>query len=116
MDEKIEKAFDVANYMATLSNQRRLILEEFNQKTVYYINGATFKLNPGLINFTKLVIDRGHTTDMAFIDANNFPVMIEDVNSFYNDIVSTYFEAVNEYAAKFAELKNKRNIKDMVSL
>lgn len=116
MDEKIEKAFDVANYMATLSNQRRLILEEFNQKIVYYINGATFKLNPELINFTKLVIDQGYVGDVAFIDANNFPVIIEDVNSFYHDIVNTYFEAVNEYAAKFAELKNKRNVKDMVSL
>ena len=31
MDERIEKAFGVANYMATLSNQRRIILEEFNQ-------------------------------------------------------------------------------------
>ena len=53
MDEKIEKAFAVANYMVTLSNQRRLILEEFNQKTIYYTNGATFKVTPELINFTK---------------------------------------------------------------
>ena len=32
MDEKLEKAFGVANYMATLSNQRRIILEEFKQQ------------------------------------------------------------------------------------
>lgn len=115
MNEVIEKAFDVANYMATLSNQRRLILEEFNQKTVYYINGATFKLNPELINFTKLVIDQGYIGDVAFIDANNFPVIIEDVQKFYKDIINTYFEALNEYAVKYAEIKNKRNIKDMVS-
>lgn len=38
MDERIEKAFQVANYMATLSNQRRIILEEFNQRTVHYVN------------------------------------------------------------------------------
>ena len=116
MDEKIEKAFDVANYMATLSNQRRLILEEFNQKTIFYINGATFKLNPELINFTKLVLDQGHDSDVAFIDANNFPVIIEDVQKFYNEIVNSYFEAVNSYAAKFAEIRNKRNVKDIVSL
>ena len=57
MDERIEKAFAVANYMATLSNQRRIILEEFNQKLVYYANGGTFKISPELINFTKSVID-----------------------------------------------------------
>lgn len=114
MNEVIEKAFDVANYMATLSNQRRLILEEFNQKTIFYINGATFKLNPELITFTKLVLDQGFT-DVAFIDANNFPVIIEDVEKFYNDIVTTYFESLNDYAVKYADLKNKRNINDMVS-
>ena len=31
MDEKLEKAFGVANYMATLTNQKRIIKEEFDQ-------------------------------------------------------------------------------------
>lgn len=116
MDEKLEKAFDVANYIATLSNQRRIILEEFNQKTVYYINGATFKINRELISFVYLMISAGHVEDVAFIDANNFPVVINDVNAFYADIVDVYFNAVNEYAARFAEIKNKRKIEDIVSL
>ena len=54
MDERIEKAFNVANYMATLSNQRRIILEEFEQKLVYYVNGGTFKITPELISFVKM--------------------------------------------------------------
>jgi hypothetical protein len=32
MDEKLEKAFGVANYMATLTAQKNIIKEEFNQK------------------------------------------------------------------------------------
>ncbi len=79
MDERIEKAFNVANYMATLSNQRRIILEEFNQKLVYYQNGGTFKVCPSLITFTKQVLDMGHETDVPFIDENNFPILISDV-------------------------------------
>ena len=70
MDERVEKAFGVANHMATLSNQRRIILEEFNQKTIYYTNGATFKITPELINFTKTVLDLGYTEDVAFLDSN----------------------------------------------
>lgn len=116
MDEKIEKAFDVANYMATLSNRRRVILEEFSQKTVYYINGGTFKITPELINFTNLMIERGFVEDAAFIDSNNFPIVINNVQEFYDNIVNSYFESVNEYAARFAELKNKRKIEDIVSL
>jgi hypothetical protein len=116
MDEKIEKAFQVANYMATLSNQRRIILEEYAQKLVYYINGATFNVDYNLINFAKNLIDLEHTEDIAFVDANNQPVIIADVQDFLDNIVSVYFEAVNEYHTKFAEIKRKRNVKDLVDL
>jgi len=116
MDERIEKAFAVANYMATLSNQRRIILEEYNQKLVYYINGASFNITPELINFTKTVLDLEYTEDVAFVDANKFPVIINDVRKFFEDIVSIFFESTNSYAAKFAEIKSKRKIADIVDL
>lgn len=116
MDERIEKAFTVANHMATLSNQRRIILEEFNQKRVYYFNGGTFQITPELINFTKTTLDLGHTTDVAFIDANNFPVVVADVQTFFDNIVGIYFEVLNEYSAKFTEIKTKRKIADIVEL
>lgn len=116
MDERIEKALVVANYTATLSNQRRIILEELNQKLVYYINGGTFKISPDLINFTKLTLDLGHTEDVAFIDSNNYPVVIKDVQGFFDSIVAIYFEKVNEYSAKFTEIKSKRKISDIVEL
>jgi len=116
MDERIEKAFAVANYMSTLSNQRRIILEEYNQKLVYYVNGATFKISLELINFTKTVLDIGYTDDVAFVDSNNFPVVIADVKKFFDDITSIYFEATNNYAAKYAEMKSKRKVADIVKL
>lgn len=116
MDERIEKAFQVANYMATLSNQRRIITEEFNQRIIYYTNGGTFKITPELISFTKTVLELGHTEDVAFVDSNNFPVLINDVQAFFDNIVVLYFESVNEYAAKIAEIKSKRKIGDIVDL
>jgi hypothetical protein len=116
MDERIEKAFAVANYMATLSNQRRVILEEYNQKLVYYTNGATFKISPELINFAKTILDIGHTTDVALVDANNLPVIIADLQDFFDNAVGIYVEATNEYAAKYAELRSKRKISDIVNL
>lgn len=116
MDERIEKAFQVANYMATLSNQRRIILEEFTQRTIFYINGGMFKITPELISFTKAVLDLGHVEDIAFVDSNNFPVVIADVQDFFDSIVAVYFESLNEYAAKFADIKSKRKIEDIVKL
>ena len=116
MDERIEKALEVANYMATLSNQRRILLEEYNQKLIYYVNGATFKITPELINFTKTVLDLNHTEDVAFVDSNNFPVIINDVQKFFDEITLIYFESTNEYAVKYAEIKSKRKIEDIVNL
>jgi len=102
--------------MATLSNQRRVILEEYNQKLVYYINGATFRVDYNLINFAKNLVDMEHTENIAFVDANNQPVIIADVQDFLDNLISVYFEAVNEYQTKFAEIKKKRNVKDLVEL
>ena len=116
MDERVEKAFGVANHMATLSNQRRIILEEFNQKIVYYANGATFKITPELINFTKTSLDLGYTSDVAFLDSNNLPVIIEDVKAFFDSIVSIYFESLNAFAVEYNAIKQKRRVEDIVSL
>jgi adenosine/AMP kinase len=116
MDERIEKAFEVANYMATLSNQRRIILEEYNQKLVHYINGATFQITPELINFTKTLLDIGKVTDVTLVDSNNFPVRIPDVQQFFDNIVTIYFEATNEYNVKYSTLKSKRSVLAIVEL
>ncbi len=116
MDEKLEKAFEVANYMATLSNQRRIILEEFNQHLVYYENGGTFHIDPTLINFTKTVLDLGYTHDVPFLDVNGFPVTVPDVQKFFDDILLKYMTTLNEYSVKFADIKAKRKIADMVKI
>jgi hypothetical protein len=116
MDEKIEKAFSVANYMATLSNQRRIILEEYNQNLIHYINGATFKITYELISFVKTLVDMGKTENVVLVDSNNFPVLIDNLEDFQNSIVSTYLETVSTYADKFNEIKVKRKIADIVDL
>lgn len=116
MDERIEKAFAVANYLATLSNQRKIVLEEFNQQLIYYSNGGTFLIGPELINFTKTVLDLGYTHDVPFVDVDNFPIVITDVQEFFDIILLNYMTALNTYSIKFAEIKSKRKIGDIVEL
>ena len=116
MDEHLEKAFSVANYMVTLSSQRRIILEEFNQKLVHYENGGTFQISPELINFIKTVLDLNYTHDVPFTDINGFPIVIADVQKFFDVILLNYMTALNEYSVKFADIKSKRNLADIVDL
>jgi hypothetical protein len=116
MDEKVEKAFATANFMATLSNQRRIILEEYNQKLLHYVNGATFKIDYALISFVKTLIELGNTSNVVLVDSNNFPMLVEDLESFLKSIVDKYLDATSQYATKFNEIKIKRKIIDIVEL
>ena len=114
MDERIEKAFAVANYMATLANQKRIILEEYNQQLTYYVDGATFKITPDLISFASVMCDRPF--DFILVDANNLPVKISDPKKFLNDIISVYDGASLEYFSKYSDIKSKRKIADIIGL
>jgi len=114
MDEKIEKAFAVANYMATLANQKRIILEEYNQALIYYIDGATFKITPELIGFVKATCDSPF--DLILIDSNNLPVKIPNAKKFLNDIILAYRDASEKYFKKYSDIKSKRKIADIIEL
>ena len=116
MDEKIQKAFEVVNYMATLSNQRRLLAQEVDQKLIYYINGSTFKITPTLINFAKLMIDLDRVADTVFVDDNNNPVVVADVQEFFDSITTQYFEVTAMYSTRFLAIKSKRKISDLIDL
>lgn len=116
MDEKINQAFETANYMATISNQRRIILEEYKQAVIYYKNGGTFIVTPELINFAKTLLDMGHADNVPFLDSNNLPVLVEDVSSFLDELMSVYFEAVNSYHQKYTEMRSKRRISQVMDL
>ena len=116
MDEKIEKAFEVVNYMATLSNQKRLLTEEINQKLIYYVNGSTFKITPALINFVKLMLELDRIKDAVFIDDNNNPVVVADVQEFFDKITTQYFEVIEDYSSRFSAIKSKRKIIDLIEL
>ena len=98
MDERLEKAFQTANYMTTLSNQRKVILEEFQQSLIYYFQGASFTADRSLITFVSAILARGTTTSVI-LDDNNI-----------------YFSATNDYLIKYNQIRSKRRVGDLMAL
>jgi hypothetical protein len=114
MDERLEKAFQTANFMAALTSQRKLALEEFQQSLIYYQSGASFTITRDLMSFVKMLIDAGYTEDTVLIDDNNMPVQIKDLQEFFNNILDQYYQGANQYYTKYADLKKQRKVEDLI--
>ena len=115
MDERLEKAFQTANYMATLGNLRKTALEEYNQSLIYYFQGSSFTVSRELIVFVHTLTELGNT-ESIILDDNNIPLNVTDLKEFLTNILNVYGQATNEYLGKYAALKSKRRVGDLVSL
>lgn len=114
MDERLEKALEFSNFMTTLSNQRRVLQEQFQQSLIYYHNGCQFTIDKELINYTNMLVSNDNTTDIVFIDDNSLPVIIPDVAKFLDDIKDIYFQALNTFHTEYNKLKSNRTIEKLV--
>jgi hypothetical protein len=115
MDEQLQKAFDIANYMTTLASQKKVLFEQYLQNTVFFYNGASFRVTRELINFTKTLIDLGQS-DTVLIDDNNLPTNITELDKFLQDILNVYTLATNEYYTQYQKLKTNRSVESLVDL
>ena len=115
MDERLEKAFQTANYMATLGNLRKTAQEEYNQSLIYYFQGSSFTVSRELIVFVHTLTELGNT-ESILLDDNNIPLKILNLQEFLDNMLSVYNEATNEYLAKYADLRSKRRVGDLVNL
>lgn len=114
MDPIVQKAFDVANYMTTLSNQKQILKEEFSQNLIHYQNGGTFTVTRDLINFVKTLIDLGYEEDIVLVDDNHTPISISSLKPFLEVLLEIYQSSISEYYTKYSQLKNSRKVEALV--
>jgi hypothetical protein len=87
MDERLQKALEISNYMLTFQNQKRLLKEQYQENLVYYFNGGQFTITQQLISFCQslLIMNQNET---ILIDDNEIPIQIEDLKTFTNNLYS----------------------------
>ena len=115
MDERLEKALDHANYMVTLTNQKRLIHQKFLENCVHYLNGGKFTVNRELINFCSTLLSQEQDS-CVLIDDNDIPVQVDDLQEFLDSILDIYFTSVNAYHAEYSKIRTNRKIEGLVDL
>ena len=109
MNTDVEKAFQIANFMTTLNNQKRILKEEYNQSLYYYSNGNTFKATPEFISFINVLI-QSNIENSVILDYNNVPVLISDIKDFLASLIATYTEASNGYFYNYQKLISSKTV------
>lgn len=116
MEEQLKKALDFSNYRQTFSIQRRALKEKIEAKLTYGCNGGIFKIDRSLITFVQLLIDQGRTSGVPLIDSNENPILIDNLETFKDEILDRYFTATLEYYEQYQDLKKSRSVEKLLDL
>jgi hypothetical protein len=115
MDERLEKALEFSNYMTTLNNQKRILLEQYQQNLVHYCNGGQFSITQELISLCQSLITLEQET-VVLVDDNSQPIEIDPLEDFLQDILSVYANASNKYLTEYENIKKNRSVQGLVEL
>ena len=114
MSTKLTKALEFANYRVTLNNQQKVSKERCEMLLTYSSNGGTFTIDRTLLVFCKMMLNEDET-QAVLLDVYENPIMV-DLQEFYNEISSRYFEAVNEYYIEYEKLKSARKVHKVLDI
>jgi hypothetical protein len=109
LDQQLEAALSFAQYQTTLTQQRRLLKEQFESDTVIAHNGGLFKVTQEWLGgFDK--------TSSWFLDMNNNPVSVADPEDLYQQASTTYKDALAKYGDAYELLRRQRSVKLLTEL
>jgi hypothetical protein len=108
--EHLEQALSFANYQTTLTQQRKLLTQKFQEASVVAYNGGLFKVTLEFIGAVKCF------QPPYVLDSNGTPVKIDDYDTFLSEIEEAYKTAIESYGKEFSALRLKRNVKSLVEL
>jgi hypothetical protein len=116
MEEQLKSALDFANYRKTFSIQRKTLKEKIEAKLTYGFNGGIFKIDRELISFVQTVLNKQRITGVVLLDQNENPILVDDLQSFQDEILDRYFTSTLEYYDRYQELKKSRSVEKLVDL
>lgn len=113
MDDRLEKALDFSNFRMILNTRQENLKTLMENKLVLSYEGGLFRINQDLLSFiyTLLLQEIG---EYIFIDQNDTPILIADVNAFYQKAKEKYENTIKQYFSSFQKLNEARDIRKVV--
>ena len=59
---------------------------------------------------------KGRISGVVLLDANENPVLVDDLEAFREELFQRYFEATNEYFDQYQKIKKSRSVEKLISL
>lgn len=113
MDTRLEKALDFSNYRMILNTRQENLKTLMENKLVLSYEGGLFKINQSLLSFIYTLLSQG-IEEYIFIDQNDSPILISDVNAFYQKAKEKYESTIKQYFSSFQKLNEARNIRKVI--
>jgi len=113
MDNRLEKALDFSNFRMILSTRQENLKTLMKNKLVLSYEGGLFKINQDLLSFIYTLLSQ-EIKEYIFIDRNDIPILITDLNEFYQKAKDKYENAIKQYFNSFQKLNEAREIRKVV--
>lgn len=115
MDQQLKQALDFANYQQTVSIQKKVLKERIAAKLTYGFNGGLFRIDRTLLTFVDMLCAKDRISGVVLLDANENPVLVDDLEEFRDEIFHRYFEVTNEYFEQYQKIKKSRSVEKLIS-
>jgi hypothetical protein len=106
----LELALSFANYQNTLTQQKTILQQRFQDQCILAYNGGLFFVTPEFISGVSFI------TASWVIDMNSNPIKIDSPKDFVELATKTYNDAINVYGEAYSKLKTQRSVKSLVEL
>ena len=114
MDERLKSALEFSNFKQSFSIKQKTLREKIDANLTYGHNGGLFKIDRALLTFVQSLCQTGRIENVIILDNNENPVMIENLESFKDEIFDRYFSSTNEYYNEFQKLKTSRSVERLL--
>lgn len=103
MDQRLIKALEASKNLESLNTIKAQIFEKFEEKLQIFYNGGEFVAGIDLLRTVGLYISKDATRNII-LDQNNIPIVVDDLEGFYNLIWNTYQTALLEYESEYSNI------------
>ena len=98
MDQRLKKALEHADYVSTFKNQKRILQEKYTKESTVYYEGGQFTATRAYIASVLAI-----KCDI-FVDNNKTPIKIKNKEAFYNELVTAYTTANENYYTEYKKI------------